>query len=464
MTGPTGAEPTEHRGPDGASILHVDMDAFYAAVEVLHDPSLAGRPLIVGGAGRRGVVAAASYEARAYGVRSAMPSTQARRLCPHAVFVSGRYDRYTSYSERIHQIFAAFTPLVEGIALDEAFLDVSGSRRLFGTGPEIGTEIRRRVRAELGLSASVGVAASKFVAKLASEDAKPRASLAGVIPGRGVVVVPPGSELAFLHPKPVEALWGVGPATSTRLRRLGVATIGDLAGVPLETLELAIGSANGRHLHQLARGRDDRQVEADRELKSVGHEETYAHDKDDRDELHREIVRMADAVASRLRAAGVAGRTVTLKVRFGDFVTITRSQTVSSPVDTGTALTRVGSALLDQVDVRPGVRLLGISASNLSRGAARQLSLDLESAGGPDSDAGPVDSEPGLGESAVADLAWEEATRAVDQVRKRFGDRSVGPAVLLGEGGLRVKRQGDTQWGPPGRPVDDHRESGDHPK
>jgi DNA polymerase-4 len=418
---------------EGRTILHVDMDAFYAAVEVLHDPSLAGRPLIVGGAGRRGVVAAASYEARAYGVRSAMPSGQARRLCPHATFVPGHYDLYSSYSERIHQIFTSFTPLVEGIALDEAFLDVSGGRRLFGTGVGVGTEIRRRVRDELGLSASVGVAASKFVAKLASEDAKPRASLAGVIPGPGVVVVAPGTELAFLHPKPVEALWGVGPATSTRLRRLGVATIGDLAAVPLETLELAIGSANGRHLHELAWGRDNRPVEADRELKSVGHEETYAEDKDDRDELHREVVRMADAVATRLRAAGVAGRTVTLKVRFGNFATITRSQTLPGPVDTGPAIARTGSSLLAQVEVAPGVRLLGLSVSNLSRGAARQLSLDLDS---------------GPGEEAETE-AWKDATRAVDEVRKRFGGRSLGPAVLLGKGGLAVKRQGDTHWGPP---------------
>jgi DNA polymerase-4 len=362
-----------------------------------------------------------------------MPSGQARRLCPHATFVAGHYDLYSSYSERLHQIFTSFTPLVEGIALDEAFLDVTGGWRLFGTGEGVGIEIRRRVRDELGLSASVGVAASKFVAKLASEDAKPRASLAGVIPGRGVVVVEPGTELDFLQPKPVEALWGVGPATSTRLRRLGVATIGDLAAVPLETLELAIGSANGRHLHDLSWARDNRPVEADRELKSVGHEETYAEDKDDPEELHREVVRMADAVATRLRAAGVAGRTVTLKVRFGDFATITRSQTLPGAVDTGPAIARTGASLLTQVDVAPGVRLLGVSVSNLFRGAARQLSLDLDN--------GAAD-EP---ESA----AWKDATRAVDEVRKRFGGRALGPAVLLGKGGLAVKRQGDTHWGPP---------------
>ena len=415
-----------------ASILHVDMDAFYAAVEVLRDPSLAGKPLIVGGAGRRGVVAAASYEARAYGVRSAMPSGQARRLCPHAVFVSGRYDDYMEYSQRIHQVFESYTPVVEGIALDEAFLDVQGSRRLFGTGPEIATQIRQRIRDEVGLSASVGVAASKFVAKLASEAAKPRAMLSGVVPGAGVVVVAPGQELEFLHPRPVEALWGVGPATASKLHRLGVATIGDLARVPPDTLELAVGPASGRHLYDLAWGRDDRPVEPDRATKSVGHEETYAHDRDDPVELRREVVRMADAVATRLRAAGLSGRTVTLKVRFGDFETITRSQTLASAVDTGPVMARVGVALLDQVDVTAGVRLLGVSVSNLAQGVARQLSLDLD----------------GGAEHPPAEPVWDEATRAVDQVRQRFGDRALGPAVLLGDGGLVIKRRGDTQWGP----------------
>ncbi len=412
-------------GENDATILHVDMDAFYASVEVLEDPSLAGKPLVVGGSGRRGVVAAASYEARVYGVRSAMPSGQARRLCPHAIFVPGRYDRYTGYSERIHAIFESYTPLVEGIALDEAFLDVTGARRLFGTGEHVAQQIRQRIRDEVGLSASVGVAAAKFVAKLASEAAKPTASLAGITPGRGVVVVRPGEELAFLHPMPVDALWGVGPATGTRLRRLGVTTIGDLARVPLQTLEAAIGRSQGRHLHDLAWGRDPRPVEADREIKSVSHEETYPFDLDDRERLHREVVRMADAVAARLRAAGLAGRTVTLKIRYGDFRTITRSQTVPTPVDDGFAIAGLGSALLDQVDPGEGVRLLGVSISNLIHGEARQLSLTLD----------------GNGESP-------KATTALDQVRARFGENALGPAVLLDGNTLRVKRRGDTQWGP----------------
>jgi DNA polymerase-4 len=409
-----------------ASILHVDMDAFYASVEVLEDPTLKGLPVIVGGAGRRGVVAAASYEARAYGVRSAMPSAQARRLCPQAVFVSGHHDRYGDYSRRIHEIFGFYTPLVQGLALDEAFLDVAGGRRLFGSAVEIGAEIRRRIAEEVGLAASVGVAATMFVAKLASEAAKPTASLSGVIPGAGVFVVAPGAELAFLHPMPAAALWGVGPATATRLDRLGVSTIGDLARVPLAALEAAVGVAAGRHLHDLSWGRDERSVQPGRDVKSVGHEETYAHDRHDPADLRRDLVRLADSVASRLRAAGLSGRTVMLKVRFGDFVTITRSQTLLDPVNNGQAIAAAGTALLDQVDVTVGVRLLGVSVAGLSHGATRQLSLDLENRA----------------------PAWVEATRAIDRVRHRFGPGAVGSAALLGDKGLSVKQTGDRQWGP----------------
>jgi len=432
-----------------ATILHVDMDAFYAAVEVLVDPSLRGKPLIVGGPGRRGVVAACSYEARAFGIRSAMPSAQARRLCPHAILLPGRYELYAEHSRRIHDVFRSFTPLVEPIALDEAFLDVAGSLRLFGPAQLIATEIRRRLRDEVGLVASVGVATSKLVAKLASEAAKPTAALSGVRPGAGVVLVEPGRELAFLHPKPAEVLWGVGPATSSRLGRLGVSTIADLAAVPLETLELVVGTVAGRHLHALAWGRDHSPVEADRETKSIGHEETYAQDKVDLLELHREIVRMADAVASRLRAAGVCGRTVTLKVRFGDFATITRSQTMRGTLDTGPVIARTGAALLDQVDISAGVRLLGISVSNLVRGAGRQLTLDIGDV--EIGSRGALAKTPGCvadPASVAAQERWEQAARVVDEVRHRFGDAALGPAVLLGESGLRLRRRGDTHWGP----------------
>jgi DNA polymerase IV len=409
-----------------AHILHVDMDAFFVAVEVLRDPNLAGKPVIVGGAGDRGVVASCSYEARAYGIHSAMPSTRARRLCPHAIFVHGNYDLYSEYSRRIHGIFTAFTPLVEGIALDEAFLDVAGAQRLFGDGPTIARSIRQHIADELGLSCSVGVATTKLIAKLASEAAKPKASLKGPVPGPGVHVVEPGQELAFLHPHPVGALWGVGPATRERLKRFGVATIGDLARVPLESLVGALGRASGRHLHDLAWGRDPRPVEPDRGVKSIGHEETYPIDHDDVSFLEREAVRMADAVATRLRSAGETGRTVTIKVRFHDFSTITRSHSVPTAIDTAPAIARTATALLGQVDVSPGVRLLGVTVSNLVPGGAKQLSLD------------DVDDE----------AAWDDASRAIDRVRDRFGPGALGPAALIEGEGLRVKRKGEQQWGP----------------
>jgi DNA polymerase-4 len=424
-----------------ASVLHVDMDAFFAAVEALDNPELAGRALIVGGAGARGVVASCSYEARVFGVRSAMPSAEARRRCPHAVFVPGRYHRYSEVSRSLHQIFLRFTPLVEGIALDEAFLEVTGVERLFGTPARIADLIRAAVAGELGLTCSVGVAATKFVAKLASEAAKPVATPGGTRPGRGVVVVAKGDELDFLHPLPIEALWGVGPATAARLRRLGLNSVGQLAAVPVASLEAALGRSHGRHLHNLAWGVDPRPVVAHQPTKSIGHEETWARDRRDPADLHRQLVRMADAVGSRLREAGLAGRTVTVKVRFGDFKTITRSRTLPSPADTAAALATAGSGLLEAVDPSPGVRLLGLSVSGLvpaGEAAARQLALDLGAPGAPE-DADHTD-------------AWRAASGAMDAVRRRFGDESVGPATLLQTGGLAVARQGDAQWGPSGRP------------
>jgi DNA polymerase-4 len=407
---------------DEPSILHVDMDAFFASVEVLHDPSLKGKPVVVGGTGNRGVVASCTYEARAYGIRSAMPSVRARRLCPHAVFVHGRYDAYAEVSGRIFDVFRSFTPLVEGISLDEAFLDVAGARRLFGTPHDIAGEIRRRVFDETGLTCSVGGSTTKFIAKLASEAAKPSASFSGPVPGLGVKIVEPGDELAFLHPLPVQALWGVGPATLAKLERYGLRTVGDLAALSVETLVGAVGDSHGRHLHALAWARDERVVVSEQRAKSIGHEETYAEDKHERADLAREAVRMGDAVASRLRKHGVAGRTVTIKVRFHDFQTITRSHTLAAPVDTGHAIAQVASALLEQVDPSSGVRLFGVSVSNLQEGAA-QLTLD--------------------------DTGWGRATAAVDDIRERFGDTAVGPAALVDAAGrLRVKRRGEQQWGP----------------
>lgn len=408
-----------------ATIVHVDMDAFFAAVEILDNPSLRGKPVVVGGSGDRGVVAAASYEARAYGIHSAMPSVRARRLCPHAVFVHGHFDRYNEFSAKLHQIFHDFTPLVEGISLDEAFLDVAGGQRLFGSPAAIAHAIRSRIRDELRLSASVGVASTKMLAKLASEAAKPKASRAGPIEGPGVFVVEPGRELDFLHPLPIRALWGVGPATADRLTRFGVVTIGDLARVPLDALVAALGSSLGRHLHELAWARDSRTVEPDRGIKSVSHEETYPFDHHELEPLRAEAVRMADAVATRLRKSGLAGRTVSIKVRFHDFKTITRSHTLSDAVDSARVIAEVASSLLDEVNVGVGVRLFGVGVSNLIEGGARQLSLDDTDS--PD---------------------WSSADLAVDAIRDRFGTGAVGSAALAGRDGLRVKKQGQQQWGP----------------
>jgi DNA polymerase-4 len=352
-----------------------------------------------------------------------MPSARARRLCPHAVFLPGDHARYAEVSARVMTVLRSYTPLVEPLSLDEAFLDVSGARRLWGGGPEIAHRIRDAVATQEGLSCSVGVAPTKFLAKLASEAAKPVAALDGVRPGAGVVVVPRGGELAFLHPLPVGALWGVGPRTHERLDRLGVTTVGDLAALPLDTLIVAVGDATGRHLHELAHAIDERPVLPDQDLKSVGHEETFPRDLHDHEALGRELVRLADAVGRRLRNQGLAARTVVLKVRFGDFETITRSTTLAEPVVSGHGLAEVASDLLGSLDVDAGVRLLGVSATGLVSGSQEQLRLD-----------------------ATAD--WSGADRAMDRIRERFGEDAIAPAVTLGPAGVRAKRRGEQQWGP----------------
>ena len=408
-------------------ILHVDMDAFFASVEVVRRPELRGRPVVVGGEGDRGVVAAASYEARAFGVRSAMPSTLARRLCPDIVFLRGDHRLYGEVSGRIMEVFRRYTPLVEPLSLDEAFLDVSGVSRLHGSPEQVAAAIRADLSASESLTCSVGVAPNKFLAKLASGQAKPKAGLAGPVFGTGIEVVAVDGVEAFLDPLPVQTVWGVGPRTFERLERFGVRTVADLRDVPADTLVSALGRAVGSQLWRLARGIDDRAVEPEQVTKSVGHEETFARDLADPLEIRRHLVRMVDAVARRARSAGVAGRTVSVKLRYPDFTTMGRSHTLPDPTDLAVEILEVATGLVDSVDTTPGIRLLGVSLGNLQDGSVRQLRFnDIEVAEGR---------APG----------WRAAEGAVDEIRERFGNSAIGPAVA---DELGPKEIGDSQWGP----------------
>ena len=413
------------------------MDAFFASVEVLDDPSLAGKPVIVGGAGARGVVASCTYEARAYGVHSAMPSVRARQLCPHAIFLPGRHSRYAEVSAQLHTILRDVTPIVEPIGLDEAFMDVAGALRLLGHPLDIARGLRQRVRDELRLGCAVGIGRSKMIAKLASRAAKPRASREGLQPGTGVVLVEPVDELAFLHAHDVQALWGVGPATTKRLHDLGVRTVGDLAALPAATLARRLGKASGAHLAALARGEDPDPVRPDRAAKSIGHEETFSRDLTDPAELERNVLRMGESVATMLRGASTAARTITVKVKFTDFSLQTRSHTMERPITTGGAIGQVAAALLSGIDPGDGIRLLGVSASGLSSGSGDQLAFDLG------------DGTRAENQSALArEQSWQDVTAAVDAIRTRFGRASVGSAAMVTEEGVQVPARRDAPWGP----------------
>jgi DNA polymerase-4 len=396
---------TPDSGP-GRAILHVDMDAFYASVEVLDDPSLAGRPVIVGGTPEgRGVVAAASYEARRFGVRSAMSAAMARRLCPEGVFVRPRGERYAEVSRQIFAVFAGITPLVEPLSIDEAFLDVSGCRRLFGEPAAIARHIKDEVRRQVGLTASVGVAHNKFLAKLASDLEKPD----------GLVVVPADAE-TWLGPMPVGRLWGVGRVAEQNLAGLGIRTVAELRAYPAEALVARLGD-HARHLLELAHGRDDRPVVPDHEARSIGNETTFAEDIADADRLQAILDDLADNVARRLRRHGLAARTVTLKARYADFTTPTRSLTLPRPVDGTVDLRDAARTLLHERLDRRGrpLRLIGVTASNLEPkgGAQPELFADPR--------------------------AERERTLdgVVDKVRDRFGSvlrRGMGPGGGRGSG------------------------------
>jgi DNA polymerase-4 len=395
---------------DGATILHADLGAFYASVEQRDDPRLRGRPVIVGG----GVVLAASYEAKAFGVRTAMGAAQARRLCPKAVVVPPRFSAYVEASKAVFAVFDDTTPLVEGLSIDEAFLDVGGLRRLVGPPRGIAETLRTAVRERVGLAITVGVARTKFLAKVASGVAKPD----------GLLVVAPGAELAFLHPLPVERLWGVGRVTSAKLRARGIGTVGEVATLPEAVLVSMLGPAAGRHLHALAQNRDPRPVQTGRRRRSIGAQSAMGrspgfrgHDPERVDQV---LVALVDRVTRRLRAADRVGRTVVLRLRFDDFSRATRSHTLPRPTDRTDTVLAVARGLLAAAGPlirRQGLTLVGVAVTNLDDNDAIQLILPFERR----HRSGPA------GQGAI--------DAALDGVRERFGTAAVTRAALLGHPG-----------------------------
>lgn len=377
------------------------MDAFYASVSELDYPEHKGKPLVVG-AGARGVVLSANYEARKFGIRAAMPVSRAQRMAPHAIFIPPDHDRYAEVSRKIMEIFFEFTPLVEPLSLDEAFLDVTGAFRLFGNGREIATSIRERVREREKITCSVGIATSKFIAKLASGRCKPD----------GMLEIAPDRVLTFLHPLPVGELWGVGPKTNEELVRLGLRTVADIANTPLETLKRALGEIAGESLFELAWARDFREVVVDAPEKSISAAETFAHDLENREEILRELLRLAERVTHRLRSRELRAKTIGVKVRFADFTNVTKARTLALPINGMREVFEVARDLYTALKLEGyRIRLLGISLDNLvdESGAVEQLSLGQREAG------------------------WKEAQISIDRAIARFGKGSVTPARLIDE-------------------------------
>jgi DNA polymerase-4 len=380
-----------------ATILHADLDSFYASVEQRDEPALRGRPVIVGG----GVVLAASYEAKAFGIRSAMGGRTARRLCPQAVVVRPRFSAYVEASKAVFAIFEDTSPLVEGLSIDEAFLDVRGLRRISGTAAEIAARLRREVRERVGLPITVGVARTKFLAKVASQVAKPD----------GLLVVPPGGELAFLHPLPVERLWGVGPATSAKLRGKGLRTVGEVARLAEDTLVAIVGRAAGRHLHALAHNRDPRRVRTGVRRRSIGAQHALGRGPRSWADLDAVLVGLVDKLGRRLRGARRVCRTIVLRLRFGDFTRATRSQTLAEATQRTHVILATARGLLATAMPtveRDGITLLGVSLTNLRSDDAIQLALPFD------------------------EVRASALDAALDDVRDRFGSKAIQRAVLLG--------------------------------
>ena len=381
------------------TILHVDMDAFFASVTERDHPELKGKAVVIG-AGVRGVVTSANYEARKFGIKAAMPVGKAQRLAPHAIFIPPDHKRYSEVSEHIMEIFHSFTPLVEPISLDEAFLDVTKARRLLGDGREIATAIRAKVEEQEGITCSVGIASSKFIAKLASQRCKPN----------GMLEIPTDRVLTFLHPLPVSALWGVGPKTNEALERLGLHTVGDIAQTPPQTLIRALGQAAGESLYELAWGRDDRDVIPEEPDKSISAAETFDRDIDDPEIIAKEILRMCERASSRMRERSLFAKTITLKIRFADFTTINRSKTLPLPIDTTHEIYEVAKGLYEGLSIeRARIRLVGVSLDNLHTDTHEQLVL-----GGRES-------------------SWRELQEGIDAAKARFGRDSVRPGRLIEE-------------------------------
>mgnify|MGYP003345070188 FL=1 len=380
-------------------ILHVDMDAFFASVEEADDPTLKGKAVVVG-AGPRAVVTSANYIARTFGIRAAMPVAQARRLAPHAIFLPNRHYRYGEVSSEVMSIFRDFSPLVEPLSLDEAFLDVTGATRLIGTAREIGNQIRARIENELHITCSVGISTTKLIAKLASSRCKPN----------GLLEIPQERVLDFLHPLPVRELWGVGPKTAEALIRLGLETIGDIAQTPPHTLIRALGAGQGESLYELAWGRDPREVAESVVDKSIGAEETFAHDLDESEELLAQLLRVTERAARRLRDQKLATRTISIKIRFSDFTTITRSKTIDLPTNSTQEIYDQVRRLFNALAlVRARVRLVGVRLENLEsdQGLLEQLTLGSREKG------------------------WRQVDKALDRARRRFGGGALKPARLL---------------------------------
>ncbi|QNN63802.1 DNA polymerase IV [Leucobacter denitrificans] len=385
-----------------ASILHVDMDSFFVSVELLDRPELVGLPVAAAHDTQRSVVSSASYEARRFGVRSAMPVARAKQLCPQLVLVTPVFEKYRVASRKIMEIFREFTPLVEPLSIDEAFLDVAGSLRLFGSPIDIARQLRARVRDETGLPASVGLAGTKFIAKLASQRAKPD----------GILEIPPARTLEFLHPLPIGAMWGVGAATERALKSRAIHTVADLAREPLDSLRRIVGNASAEKLHELANGRDSRGVETTRIEKSIGHEETFATDITDRTMIERELLRLSTRTSERLRDAAIEARTIAIKVRWDTFETFTRSRTLPEPTNTTQRVYSTARELFESLApadraMRP-VRLIGVRAEQL------------------------VDAGSGSNSLWNEDEQWQAVDSAVDEVREKFGASGLTSARLLG--------------------------------